>query len=54
VDDIAGLCNEMGNVLGLMPHPEDHIYAQQHPRWTRGEVGGLGIGLFRNGIRAAR
>ena len=22
VDDIAGMCNEAGNVVGLMPHPE--------------------------------
>jgi phosphoribosylformylglycinamidine synthase len=22
VDDIAGICNEGGNVVGLMPHPE--------------------------------
>jgi phosphoribosylformylglycinamidine synthase len=22
IDDIAGLCNETGNVLGMMPHPE--------------------------------
>ena len=22
VDDIAGVCNEAGNVVGLMPHPE--------------------------------
>ena len=22
VDDIAGICNEAGNVLGMMPHPE--------------------------------
>jgi phosphoribosylformylglycinamidine synthase len=21
-DDIAGVCNEAGNVVGLMPHPE--------------------------------
>lgn len=53
VDDIAGICNAAGNVFGLMPHPEDHIYAHQHPRWTRGESGGLGIGLFRNGVRVA-
>lgn len=28
VDDIAGICNEHGNVVGLMPHPErasDHL-----------------------------
>ncbi len=53
VDDIAGLCNAAGNVMGLMPHPEDHILPQQHPRWTRGEAGGLGIHLFVNGVRAA-
>ena len=22
LDDIAGICNERGNVVGLMPHPE--------------------------------
>jgi len=53
VDDIAGICNRAGNVFGLMPHPEDHIFPIQHPRWTRGEQGGMGIQLFRNGIRAA-
>lgn len=52
-DDIAGICNEAGNVFGLMPHPEDHVFPQQHPRWSRGEAGGLGIHLFRNGVRAA-
>jgi phosphoribosylformylglycinamidine synthase subunit PurQ / glutaminase len=53
VDDIAGICNAAGNVFGLMPHPEDHVVPQQHPRWTRGESGGLGIRLFENGVRAA-
>ncbi len=54
VADIAGVCNPAGNVLGLMPHPEDHVIPQQHPRWTRGEGGGLGLALFENGIRYAR
>ena len=53
VDDIAGLCNAQGNVFGLMPHPEDHVFPQQHPRWTRGQAGGLGLPLFANGVRAA-
>ena len=53
VDDIAGICNAAGNIFGLMPHPEDHIFPQQHPRWTRGEAGGMGTALFRNGIEAA-
>ena len=51
--DIAGVCNPEGNVLGLMPHPEDHLFAYQHPRWTRGERAGLGLPLFVNGVRYA-
>jgi phosphoribosylformylglycinamidine synthase len=27
VDDIAGICNERGNVLGMMPHPERAVDA---------------------------
>ena len=51
--DVAGLCNPAGNVLGLMPHPEDHLFSYQHPRWTRGERGGLGLRLFEQGVRYA-
>jgi phosphoribosylformylglycinamidine synthase len=54
VADVAGICNEQGNVLGLMPHPEDHIVPWQHPRWTRGEEGGLGLPLFVEGLAYAR
>jgi phosphoribosylformylglycinamidine synthase len=49
--DIAGICNPQGNVLGLMPHPENHIYTWQHPRHTRGEHGGSGLKLFKNGVK---
>jgi phosphoribosylformylglycinamidine synthase len=51
--DIAGVCNPRGNVLGLMPHPEDHVFDCQHPRWTRGETGRLGLPLFENGVHYA-
>lgn len=52
--DIAAVCNRAGNVIGLMPHPEDHIYPYQHPRWTRGERGRMGLPLFRNGVDYVR
>ena len=52
--DIAGVCNPQGNVLGLMPHPEDHIFPYQHPRWRRGQFGRLGLALFENGVAYAR
>jgi phosphoribosylformylglycinamidine synthase subunit PurQ / glutaminase len=54
IGDVAGVCNPRGNVLGLMPHPEDHIAAYQHPRWARGESGRLGLRLFENGVRYAQ
>ena len=53
-DDIAGICDETGLVLGLMPHPENHVQPWQHPRWSRGERGNDGLALFRNGVRQAR
>jgi phosphoribosylformylglycinamidine synthase len=53
LSSIAGLCNAAGNVLGLMPHPEDHILPWQHPRWRRGERGMDGLRLFKNGIKYA-
>ena len=38
VDDVAGLCDPSGRLLGLMPHPERFVEVTQHPRWTRGSV----------------
>ncbi len=49
--NIAGICDVQGTILGLMPHPEDHIVLQQHPRFYRGERGCLGLRLFENGVR---
>ncbi|MBX3053860.1 MAG: phosphoribosylformylglycinamidine synthase I [Caldilineaceae bacterium] len=43
VADIAGICNAAGNVVGLMPHPEDHLMAIQNPLRSGG---GLGLSLF--------
>lgn len=52
---IAGVCNPAGNVLGLMPHPEDAVVPTQHPRWTREpwRAEGDGLVIFRNAVRYA-
>jgi phosphoribosylformylglycinamidine synthase subunit PurQ / glutaminase len=52
--DVAGVCDPTGVVLGLMPHPENHVLARQHPRRGRGATGGLGLPLFEQGVRHAR
>ena len=56
VADIAGVSDQTGVVLGLMPHPENHIVPRQHPRAARGGGGEqhLGLRLFENGIRHAK
>jgi phosphoribosylformylglycinamidine synthase len=57
IDDVAGLCDTTGRVLGLMPHPERFVDPTQHPNWTRGpkrdlsrEVG-EGLRVFQNAVR---
>ncbi|MBI4176456.1 MAG: phosphoribosylformylglycinamidine synthase I [Candidatus Aenigmarchaeota archaeon] len=55
-DDIAAICNERGNVLGIMPHPEGYMFPWQHPRWTREGLPeeGLGMQIFRNAVKYVR
>lgn len=48
--DIAGLCDPSGVVVGLMPHPEDHVLDWQRPS---GPAGGSGLELFEAFVSAA-
>ncbi len=52
-DDIAGICDTTGRVLGLMPHPERHFSFEHHPFWTRltkKSEFGEGAQIFKNGV----
>lgn len=51
---IAGVCDASGVVLGLMPHPENHVIARQHPQHVRGQRNALGLQLFERGVAHAR
>ncbi|MFA4983718.1 MAG: phosphoribosylformylglycinamidine synthase I [Candidatus Omnitrophota bacterium] len=58
-ENIAGICDVTGRILGLMPHPERHIANFQHPRWTAGarrfgSGEGDGLLIFKNGVEYAR
>jgi phosphoribosylformylglycinamidine synthase subunit PurQ / glutaminase len=54
VDDIAGVCDPTGLVLGLMPHPENHAVARQHPDHHRAPASRpLGLQVFERGVLAA-
>ena len=55
-DHIAGICSADGRIFGLMPHPEAHMLATNHPQWQKlglkGE--GEGVRIFRNAVEAVR
>lgn len=56
IDDIAGICNPAGTILGLMPHPEAYLDRTNHPRWTRElwREEGDGLRVFRNAVKYVR
>jgi phosphoribosylformylglycinamidine synthase len=56
-DDIAGICDASGLVLGLMPHPERHVDPLQHPAWSRMHPlpkAGAGLQIFVNAVHHVR
>lgn len=50
--DVAGVTDPTGMVLGLMPHPENHIHDWQDPLRGRAPSGNC-LPLFEAGVRAA-
>jgi phosphoribosylformylglycinamidine synthase len=53
MDDIAGITDTTGRVLGMMPHPERHFLFTRHPFWTRlprNDPYGQGAKIFENGV----
>jgi phosphoribosylformylglycinamidine synthase len=38
VDNIAGICDSTGRILGMMPHPERFQDPTNHPRWRREKI----------------
>jgi phosphoribosylformylglycinamidine synthase subunit PurQ / glutaminase len=55
-EHIAGISDETGRILGLMPHPERHALFTQHPRWAamKKKVFGDGLQIFQNGLAYAK
>ena len=53
VSNIAGICNHIGNVFGMMPHPERTFFKYQQPDWTTKGLGdniGDGRAIFESVI----
>ena len=54
VDAIAGVCDSTGLVLGMMPHPENHVTPRQGRAIVTEAGRGSALPLFRNGVNAVR
>lgn len=50
--DVAGVTDPTGRIIGLMPHPENHVLMRQDPRRGR-NPSGLCLPLFEAGVAAA-
>ena len=55
-NSIAGVCDQTGRLMGLMPHPEAFVHYTHHPRWTREELpeDGDGLILYKNAAEYVR
>ncbi len=62
LEDIAGICDETGRILMMMPHPEAYNHFTNYPTWTRDKHflekegkqiesrEGQGVQIFRNAV----
>jgi phosphoribosylformylglycinamidine synthase len=62
LEDIAGICDPSGKILGMMPHPERFLSFYNHPGWTRLKQDwkragrpipeeGEGLQILKNGVK---
>ena len=38
ISNLAGICNYIGNVFGMMPHPERSFFRHQQPNWVQNSL----------------
>lgn len=56
VNRIAGICNEKGNVVGMMPHPERNLWpaAESHGANWNGDGRGVFDSILKAGLQALK
>ena len=50
VNNIAGITDYTGRILGLMPHPERFIFKHHSPFWKDKQTSPFGIEIFKNSV----
>jgi phosphoribosylformylglycinamidine synthase subunit PurQ / glutaminase len=51
--NIAGICDPTGQILGMMPHPEDFVRPEHHPNWRRTKPNPDGLRFFQQLVKSA-
>lgn len=53
---VAGICDDTGRIMGMMPHPERYVEKTQHPNWRRMSDKSVphGLAIFKNAVDYAR
>ncbi len=51
LNDIVGVTDTTGRILGMMPHPECFVRVEQHPNWRRNKVKVDGLPIFENIVK---
>lgn len=52
-NNIAGICDRTGRILGLMPHPEAFLTPENHPDRRRRPSRETGLAIFQNAVTRA-
>ncbi|MFH1318279.1 MAG: phosphoribosylformylglycinamidine synthase I [Candidatus Omnitrophota bacterium] len=50
LNDIAGITDSTGKILGLMPHPERFMFKHQWPFWQQEDTVPFGLKIFKNAV----
>ncbi|MBU1122390.1 MAG: phosphoribosylformylglycinamidine synthase subunit PurQ [Candidatus Omnitrophica bacterium] len=50
LNDIAGITDSTGKILGLMPHPERFMFKHQWPFWQQEDTVPFGLKIFQNAV----
>ncbi|MFA7308748.1 MAG: phosphoribosylformylglycinamidine synthase I [Patescibacteria group bacterium] len=53
LEDIAGITDPSGHILGLMPHPERAVRPELNANWRRGNTFPDGLAFFQNAVAYA-
>jgi len=53
-NNIAGITDKSGRIIGLMPHPERFVFKHHHPLWKEKDIFPWGLKIIENAVKYFR